>query len=155
MVKYSSRFTTAQVANLRSSTLRVTMMLKESIKASVGGGSSMEGTSAVGCANKIVFPQTPVCCTSGLPLPSLTCFQQALPRDNNVFVASVVSRTFTHSRPIQLSFTRAFNGTLGRLLHKSRRQGQHAHTMPVGSPMPAHGLHSAHGSALPAEETPS
>ena len=92
-VMYSVRLTVAHCAYLKSSSLRVRMMLNESIKASVGGGSSIEGMSAVGCAKNMVFPVIPFCCTSGLPLPRRTCFQHALPSESNVLAAKDASRT--------------------------------------------------------------
>ena len=47
---YSTRFTEAHVALLRSCTVRVKMTLSVSTRASGAGGSSKDGTSAVGCA---------------------------------------------------------------------------------------------------------
>ena len=147
-VIYSSRRTVAHCAELRSLSVREKITLKESSKASVGGGNSIDGTSAVGCAKKIVFPQIPFCRTSGEPLPKRTCFQQSRAKDNNILVAIVASRTLIFSRPIQLSLARESNGIRGRLLHKSWRQPQQTQTRPSGSPMPAHGGMSAEEPSL-------
>ena len=48
----------------------------------------MEGTSAVGCARKMLFAVRPVSCTPGSSRrPNRTCSQQHLPKDASTFVA--------------------------------------------------------------------
>ena len=70
MRRYSSLFTVAQWACCRLDVFRVKTMFIESRSASSGGGSSIEGISAVGCAKKMVLPLMPFCCKSGAPFPS-------------------------------------------------------------------------------------
>ena len=120
---------------------------RESTNASVGGGSSMEGTSAVGCAKKMVLPVRARSCRAGSPcLPSRTCFMQQRPRELSILVASEASRTCFRSLPIQLSFAHELIGSFGFLAPMSTRQSQHTQTTASGSPTPAHGGRVSAGS---------
>ena len=142
---YSYLFTRAHSAFESSSKLRVKTTLNESTRASGGGGISMEGTSAVGCARKMLFAVKPVSCTPGSSRrPNRTCFQQHLPKDASTFVAVEASLTCARSLPSQLSFAQAFTGIWGVLATMSIRQSQQLHTWQFSSPMPAQrGLSSA------------
>ena len=114
------------------------MTLRESTKASWGGGISMDGTSAVGCAKMIVLPVSAFSWTAGsLCRPRRTCFQQHLPRDASILVPSDASRTCRRFLPIQLSLAQALMGSFGFLAAMSTRQSQQVHTMPFSSPIPA------------------
>ena len=96
--------------------LRVKMTVKESSKVSVRGGSSKDGTSAVGCAKRMVLPASPVSCAAGSPRrPRRTCFMHTRPRDASILVAFEASRTWGLSLPIQLSLAQAFSGMQGFL----------------------------------------
>ena len=142
---YSSLFTRAQSAFERSSKLRVNTTLNESTRASAGGGNSIVGTSAVGCARKMLFAVKPVSCTAGSSRrPKRTCFQQHLPKAASPFVAVDASLTCARSLPIQLSFAQALTGILGFFAMISMRQSQQLHTWLFASPTPAQrGLLSA------------
>ena len=91
----------------------------------LGGGISMDGTSAVDCAKKIVLPVSAFSWTAGsLCRPRRTCFQQHLPRDASILVARDASRTCRRSLPIQLSLAQALVGRFGLLVAMSTRQSQ-------------------------------
>ena len=95
---YSSPLTRALSAFERSSKLHVKTTLKESTRASGGGGNSIVGTSAVGCARKMLFAVNPVSCTAGSSRrPKRTCFQQHLPKAASALVAVDAFLTFTRS----------------------------------------------------------
>ena len=118
--------------------LRENAIFSESTSASGAGGSSIDAMSAVGCANKMVFPVIPFCWTSGAPLPRRTCLQQHRPMDASILVAFDALRTCGLSRPPQLSLAKAFKGILGFLAQRSVRQLQQAQTRLSASPTPAH-----------------
>ena len=117
--------------------LRETAIFSESTSASGAGGSSIDAMSAVGCANKMVFPVIPFCWTSGAPLPRRTCLQQHRPMDASILVAFDALRTCGLSRPPQLSLAKAFKGILGFLAQRSVRH-QQDQTRLSASPTPAH-----------------
>ena len=100
----------------------------------------MEGTSAVGCAKKMVLPTKAFSCTAASPIrPRRTCFQQQRPKDASIFVALEARRTCRRSRPTQLSLTQAFTGNFGFFAARSAMQPQQANTKHAASPMPAQG----------------